>query len=186
MHDNKIIEMLFARDESALAEIARKYGEYCRAAAKRVLDSDRDAEEILNDTYLRAWQSIPPERPVYLRLFLAKIARNLAINRLKEQSRQKRGGGEAELCLHELAEILPSPERIESEYEERELIKKINLFLRTLPERDANIFINRYFHIEPTDIIARRYGLTLANTQKIILRTRNKLKEHLIKEGYEL
>ncbi len=186
MHDNRIIELFFARDERALDEVARRYGSYCRAAAKRILDNNQDAEEILNDTYLRAWQSIPPERPSHLRLFLYKIARNLAINRLKEQSRQKRGDGQTEVCLHELAEFLPSPERIESEYEERELIKKINLYLRTLPERDANIFINRYFHLHDTADIARKYGLTLANTQKILQRTRAKLKEHLIKEGYEL
>ncbi len=186
MHDNRIIELFFARDEAAIAESERKYGSYCRAAAMRIVGNEPDAEEILNDTYLRAWNSIPPERPVHLRLFLAKIARNLAINRLKEQSRQKRGGGEAELCLHELAEFLPSPERIESEYEERELVKKINLCLRTLPERDAGIFINRYFHVEETAAIARKYGMTLAATQKILQRTKAKLKAFLISKGYEI
>ncbi len=187
MDDNRIIELFFARDESAIEQTAKRYGEYCRAAVKRILDSDEDAEEVLNDTYLRAWKSIPPERPEHLRLYLAKIARNLALNRLKERSAERRGGKNAVfLCLDELAQVLPSPERIEDEQEERELIASINRFLRTVPERDASIFINRYFHTEPTDIIARRYGLSQANVQKILLRTRNKLKAHLINEGYEI
>ncbi len=187
MDDNRIIELFFARDESAIEQTAKRYGEYCRAAVKRILDSDEDAEEVLNDTYLRAWKSIPPERPEHLRLYLAKIARNLALNRLKERSAERRGGKNTVfLCLDELAQVLPSPERIEDEQEERELIASINRFLRTVPERDASIFINRYFHTEPTDIIARRYGLSQANVQKILLRTRNKLKAHLINEGYEI
>ncbi len=186
MPDKRIIELFFARDESAIGEVEKKYGSYCRVAVKRIIDSDLDADEILNDTYLRAWDRIPPERPAHLRLFLYKIARNLAINRLKERSSQRRGGAEAMLCLEELGECLPSPERIEDEYEARELVKKINIFLRTVPERDANIFINRYFHVEDTEIIAKRYGLTVENVRKIIMRTRNKLKDHLIKEGYEI
>lgn len=186
MDDRQIIELYFARDERAIAQSAQKYGSYCFTVANNILQSERDAEECVNDTWVKAWNAIPPQRPEHLRLFLAKIVRNLAFNRLKEQNRQKRGGGAVVLALEEIDAFLPASDRVETQAEEAELMRAVNTFLRSLSGRDCNIFINRYFHVESTKAIAKAYGLTEGAVQKILLRTRNKLKRYLESEGYTI
>lgn len=186
MNDRQIIKLYFDRDENAIAETARKYGTYCFSVANNILQSDQDAEECVNDTWLRAWNAIPPQEPDCLRLFLAKITRNLAFNRYKEQNRQKRGGGVITVALEEIDSFLPASDRVETQAEEEELMRTVNRFLRSLSERDCNIFINRYFHVESVRAIAKAYGLTEGNVQKILLRTRNKLKRYLESEGYTI
>lgn len=186
MEDPIIIEMFRQRNEEALTQVKRKYGPYCHSLACGILGNHADAEEVVNDTWLRAWNSIPPQRPVVLKLFLAKITRNLALNRRRDQAAQKRGGGEVDLALEELSECVPAREGIPEAIEGRELAGMIQSFLLTQSPRDRSIFVRRYFCVEELGAIARRHGLTEANTRKILSRTRTKLKEYLNKEGYQV
>lgn len=186
MDDKKIIELYNQRDESAIDHTAKRYGRYCFCIAKNILSSEQDCEECLNDAWHRVWNSIPPKKPSNFRLFLARIVRNLAIDKVKSDSRQKRGGGQLDLALEEIGDIVSDSESIESQMEYEALIRSINSFLRNIPERDCNIFISRYFYIESTQIIADKYSVSEANVHKILSRTRSGLKEYLRSEGYEI
>jgi RNA polymerase sigma-70 factor (ECF subfamily) len=182
--DSKIVELYWQRNENAINETNSKYGAYCYTIADNILHNKEDSEECVSDTWLKAWNAIPPTRPLKLQLFLAKITRNLSFNRFNAKSAEKRGSGEISLVLEELAECIASESDVESEYISKELGKCINAFVRTLPERDCNIFVRRYFFTESISAIASRYGLTDNNVMVILSRTRKKLKTHLIKEGF--
>ena len=183
MEGEAILELYFARDEAALAETNRKYGSYCFTVANAVLDCREDAEETVSDTLLRTWDAIPPQRPKYLRLFLAKIARNLAFTRWRKKNARRRGGGETELALEELAGCIPGGERADDRLNARELAATIRRFLNTLPERDQDIFLRRYFFLEESAVIAARYGMTESKVKMQLSRTRAKLRAHLEGEG---
>ena len=183
MEDKRIIELFFARSEAALVESEKKYGKYLRYIALSVIDDERDCEEIENDTYLRAWNSIPPENPISLKGYLAAICRNLAINRYKSKKAQKRG--ESELALEELAECLPdqsSPDLAER-FALREAIES---FLRSLDRRDRIIFLQRYFYNCPIRDIAQRHSMKESAVTMLLFRTRQRLKDKLTKEGINL
>lgn len=184
MEDSKIIELYWQKNENAIKETNSKYGAYCFAIADNILHNREDSEECVNDTWLKAWNAIPPQKPTKLQIFLAKITRNLSFNRFNARSAEKRGGGEIILVLDELAECLASESDVESEYMAKELCQCIRKFVRTLPERDGNVFVRRYFFTEPVADISKRYGLTENNVMVILSRTRTKLKTHLIKEGF--
>lgn len=184
MDDNQIIALYWSKNERAVAETNRKYGSYCFTIADNVLHNREDSEECVNDTWLHAWNAMPPQKPARLRMFLAKITRNLSFNRFNARTAQKRGGGEIDLVLDELAECIAGESDIENEYAAKELGQCIQKFVRDLPERDGNVFVRRYFFTEPVAVIARRYGLTDNNVMVILSRTRKKLKVHLIKEGF--
>ena len=184
MEDRKIIELYFARDERALEATKEKYGAYCHSLAHTILGNDADAEEAVNDTWLRAWNAIPPLRPKVLKLFLAKITRNLSLNTYRARSARKRGGGEVELALEELGACIPAPGDVQDALDARELGRVIQKFLQTQPQRERSMFVRRYFGIESLISIAEGHGVTEANARKILTRTRNKLKEYLTKEGY--
>ena len=186
MEDQKILELYFARDEQAIAETDRKYGSYCYSVANRILCSKEDSEETVSDTYLRAWNAIPPQRPTFLKLFLAKITRNLAFTRWRKLSAAKRGGGETELVLEELAGCIPGREQIDDGLNAVELAKTIRAFLDTLPDREQDIFLQRYFYVEDPETIARRHKIRQSNVNLILCRTRAKLKTYLKQEGYFL
>lgn len=186
MEDGKIIGLFFARDEQALDETKKKYGSYCFTVANGILGCAEDAEEVVSDTWLKAWESIPPQKPVFLKLFLGKIARNLAFSRWRSRNAYKRGGGETALALEELGECIPGREAVDDRLNEEELAKTIRAFLDTLPEREQDIFLRRYFYAEPTAVTAGRYGMKNDNVLRILSRTRMKLKEYLMKEGYEV
>lgn len=186
MEDGKILDLYFDRDERALTETQTKYGSYCFTVANGILGCAEDAEEVVSDTWLRAWDSIPPKRPTFLRLFLGKIARNLAFTRWRSGHAEKRGGGETELVLEELSECIPGREAVDDALNAKELAKTIRSFLDTLPEREQDIFLRRYFYAEETPAIAVRYGMKEANVLRILSRTRKKLKDYLTKEGYDL
>lgn len=183
MHDNQIVDLYIARDERAIGETNQKYGTYCLQVANHILSDRQDAEETVNDTWLRAWNSIPPNRPGVLKLYLAKITRNLSFSRYRAQTAQKRGGGEIMVALDELAECVGNGEDIESRLDRQELTASIQRLLKTVSLRDRNIFIRRYFFVESIADIAQRYGLKESNVLMILTRVRKKLKEHLIKEG---
>ena len=176
MSDEEIISLFFARDEQALVYTEAKYGPYCFALANAILPIREDAEETVSDTYLKAWQTIPPKRPSVLRMFLAKITRNLAFSRWRNLTAQKRGSGALPLVLEELETML----------EAKELTRTIAAFLDTLPKRDSNIFLRRYFFLEDASAISARYGLRRDAVNQSLSRTRKKLKAHLIQEGYAL
>ena len=184
MNDDQIVALYWQKNADAIIETDSKYGAYCFAIADNILHNMEDAEECVNDTWLNAWNAIPPQKPRSLKVFLAKITRNLSFNRFHAKTAEKRGGGEIDLVLEELAECIASESDVESAYEARELGQSVKLFIRSLPERDGNVFVRRYFFTEPVAAIAKRYGLTENNVMVILSRTRKKLKMQLIKEGY--
>ena len=184
MNDEQILDLYFARDEQALVETDRKYGGYCFTLANSILHNDQDAEETVSDTYLKAWNAIPPKRPSIFKMFLAKITRNLAFSRWRAYSAEKRGGGEMELVLEELEGCLAAPGGVEDAMNAKELARAIRAFLDTLPEREQDIFLRRYFFVEESETIARRYGMKPATVLRTLSRTRMKLKRYLLKEGY--
>ena len=184
MEDSKIVELYWQKNENAIKETNSKYGAYCFSIANNILHNKEDSEECVNDTWLNAWNAMPPQKPTKLQMFLAKITRNLSFNRFNARSAEKRGGGEIVLVLDELAECLASESDVISEYEAKELGQCIRRFVRSLPERDGNVFVRRYFFTEPVAQIAKRYGLTENNVMVILSRTRTKLKNNLIKEGF--
>lgn len=182
MEDNEIIALFWSRSESAVAETARKYGGYCRTIAGNILDSREDTEECLNDTWLAAWDSIPPQRPRTLSVYLGRITRNQALNRRKARNAQKRGGGQAEAVLEELCECIGSGSG-EEQLDGLVLRDAINGFLRSQPEQKRAIFLRRYWAMEPVADIAKAFGLRRGQTATILYRMRQELKEHLEKEG---
>lgn len=184
LEDSEIVALFWARSEDAIAAANGKYGAYCYTVAHNILTSHEDSEECVSDTWLRAWNAIPPQRPGRLAAFFAKITRNLAINRSREQSAEKRGGGALQLALDELSECVASSHDVEREYSRMELERDINRFLRALPARECDVFMSRYFFVEPTETIARRYGMRQSNVYLILSRTRGKLRKFLLEEGY--
>ena len=184
MDDSQIVELYWQKNADAISESAKKYGSYCFAIAEHILRNAEDSEECVNDTWLRAWNAIPPQRPGLLRPFLAKITRNLAFNRFNARNARKRGGGEIALVLDELEECLGGGADAESAYEAKELRQCVRRFVRSLPEREGNVLTRRYFFAEPVADIAKRYGLSENNVMVILSRTRRKLKAFLLKEGY--
>lgn len=186
MEDLRIIELYNQRNEKAIEETISKYGNYCLSIADNILDDPKDSEECVNDTWLKTWESIPPCCPNSLKLFLAKITRNLACNRYNTAKTHKRGRGELPLALEELDELIAGTISVEKEIESRELANALNAFLRTLPPRQCDIFIRRYFYIDSIAAIAKTYGLKESNVLMILSRIRKKLKLHLQSEGYTI
>jgi RNA polymerase sigma-70 factor (ECF subfamily) len=184
MEDSHIIALFWQRNADAIKETDSKYGSYCFVIANNILHNKEDSEECVNDTWLKVWNAIPPQKPSKLQIFLAKITRNLAFNRYNARSAEKRGGGQITLVLDELAECLAAGTHVEGEYEAKELGQSIRLFVRALPERDGNVFVRRYFFTESVSEIAKRYDLTENNVLVILSRTRKKLRIHLVKEGF--
>lgn len=183
MDDGQIVELYWQRSEAAIQETAAKYGPYCRAVAAGILSDPQDTEECLNDTWIGAWNAIPPHRPSRLRLFLGKITRSLACDILRARLAQKRGGGVCMAALEELGECVPSVPGADQVAEDRELERLVNRFLHTLPERECSIFLRRYWYVEPLEDIAARYGLNGNTVKSSLFRTRKKLRAYLEKEG---
>jgi len=184
MEDSRIVALYWQRNPDAIKETENKYGAYCFFIADNILHSKEDAEECVNDTWLKTWDAIPPQSPNKLQLFLAKITRNLSFNRYKARTAEKRGGGEVSLVLDELSECVVGDPTVEQVYAAKELSECIRLFVRALPERDGNVFVRRYFFTESVSEIAKKYALTENHVMVILSRTRKKLKKHLIKEGF--
>lgn len=184
MKDITIVDLFWNRDEAAIGAAREQYGKYCRKIAMNVLGSEEDAEECVSDAFLALWGRIPPERPQSLRAFLGRITRNVAVNRYYQNKSQKRGGGETALVLDELAECLAAPTSVEEEILGHELRDAINRFLRTLSERDCNIFLSRYFYMDAVKEIAARHGFKEDYVRVVLSRTRNKLKKYLEEQHY--
>ena len=183
MTDKEIIDLYWRRAEEAIPETDRVYGPYCHTVAFHLLRSREDAEESVNDTWLAAWNAMPPARPGSLKAFLGKLTRNIAVTRLRRQGSLKRGGGEAALALEELADCLPSGFDLEKTVEQRELCRCLNRFLAALPERQRVIFTGRYFYVLSIEELAERLHMKPAAVKTALYRTRARLLRELEKEG---
>lgn len=184
MQDSEIIALYNERNEAAIKETDAKYGGYAFSVANNILCNREDSEECLNDAYLAVWNSIPPQNPQSLKLFLAKIVRNLSFNRYKAKNRDKRGGGEVELALDELGEIASYSES--ADFDREKFSVCMNTFLRNISARECNVFIRRYFYAQNIESIARKCGMKADNVYAVLSRTRKKLKAYLQKEGFDL
>lgn len=184
MEDEKIIELLESRSESAVAELSRKYGRLCGAVAQRILGDFTETEQCLNDTYFQVWNSIPPAKPASLSAFTAAITRNIALMMLRQKRARKRGGTENELSFDELDEYVSGGRSIESEAERKELVGAINEFLYKLPELKRQLFIRRYWGCCGISELAERFGMSESNVTVTLTRVRKKLKEYLQKRGF--
>ena len=185
MEDSEIIGLYHSRSEDALSQTAQKYGGYCRSIAWSILGNVLDVEETLNDTWLAAWNSIPPQKPRRLSVYLGRITRNLALNRLKAQNTQKRGGGQTEAVLEELRECVGT-DPWDDKISELVLRDAINKFLRGQLARNRAVFLRRYWSMERVEDIAMDLGLRRGQTATILYRMRRELKKHLEKEGINL
>ena len=183
MDDSEIIELYWSRDQTAIEETDRKYGHTCHRIANDILSSPEDSEECFDDTYMATWNSIPPQRPLHLSAYLYRIVRNFSLIRLRELHAQKRGGGKLDLILDELEECVEAPSSVEKEYEAKELAEEIEKFLQTLSNDDQRIFVHRYWLTLPSKEIASRLGFKESKVNTSLHRSRNKLHEHLLKEG---
>lgn len=186
MKDHEIIGLYWERKENAISATAEKYGKYCYSISYNILHNNEDAEECVNDTYLRAWKSMPPQRPKLLSAYLGKITRNLSLNRFKHYTAKKRGHGQAQLVLSELEDCIPTKTSLEQIVEEKILVSSINHFLYALPEQKRNIFICRYWYLFSIRDIAEKYKMSENKITTLLFRMRKKLKLHLEKEGISL
>ena len=184
MEDKQIVDLYWERSESAIAETEKKYGRYCHYIAYQILENDEDAKEIVNDTYLKTWETIPPKRPDSLKPYVGMISRQLALNAYEEQHAQKRG--QITLVLDELAECLPGNDEDWDVVSGVALHDSLNTFLRGLPSKTRNIFIRRYWYTSSIAEIAEEYSMKDSAVAMLLLRTRNKLKTHLQKEGFNV
>lgn len=181
MEDSQIIDLYWNRNENAIAQTAQKYGNFCHAIAFNVLSIHEDAEECVNDTYVQAWNSIPPQRPLMLKAWLGKVVRNLAINLWDKNHAQKRYQG-MDLVLDELEECVPAAKTVENAIEDKELGRVISGWLRTLKEDDRNLFVRRYWSGESVNDLADEWGISPNKLAQRMFRLRNSLKAALEKE----
>lgn len=184
MEDERIIQLFESRDEAAIREAREKYGRYCGKIAANLLPDRRDAEECVQDALLGAWNAIPPERPRVLQAYLGKLTRSAALNKLRAQLAQKRGGGAKPTALEELEECVPDRARAEDRLEARELAGAIDAFLDGLPETDRRIFLRRYWYFDDVKSIAARFGFSQSKVKMTLKRRRDELAKALRKEGY--
>ena len=179
MEDEKIVDLYWARSEKAVSETAAKYGKYCRTIAFNILASEEDAEECLNDTWMKAWNSMPQNRPSRLAPYLGKLTRWLSLTRLRENNSLKRGGGELPLVLDELAEVLDSGVDIQRDLEIRELNLALRRLLDSLEKDERDVFLSRYWYMASVQEIAEKFGFSQSKVSTMLHRTRKKLLRQL-------
>ena len=185
MDDKQIVDLYWARSERAIEETEHKFGSYCRTVSYNILANTEDAEECVNDTWLKAWNSMPTHRPSRLAPYLGKLARWLSLNRLRENNSLRRGGGELPLILDELAETLDSGEDTEQELEIRELNRGLRRLVEALGKDEKDVFLSRYWYMASVKEIAEKTGFSESKVKTMLHRTRNKLREQLRCGGYE-
>ena len=183
MEDRKIVDLYWQRDENAIPETAAKFGGYCRTIAYNILSDAEDAEECLNDTWLRAWNTMPTNRPSRLAPYLGKLSRWISLTRLREKTSLKRGGGETELVLDELSEAVDSGADVEKAVELKELNAALRRFLKSLGETERQVFLARYWFIASIAEIAEKFGFSESKVNSMLHRTRKKLLGYLKEEG---
>lgn len=184
MEDKKIVDLYIQRSEQAVTETQSKYGNYCFSIAYQILANNEDAEESVNDTYIDAWNSIPPHKPAILSTFLGKITRRISIDRWRTRNAKKRGRGEMPLVLEELAECIEGNNSIEQELEQKRLSEVINTFVLGLPMMEQKVFLCRYWYMDSIDSICKQFGFSESKVKSMLYRTREKLKLVLEKEDF--
>ncbi len=186
MDDNKIIGLFESRNQLAIGAVSDKYGDYCMKISMNILGNTSDSEENVNDTYMQVWNSIPPQKPHSLMAYIARIARNLAINKVRHNKAQKRSASESDLSLSELDDCTPSGVSVENEAEVKMLSRHISDFLYTQKEDVRKVFVRRYFYCDSIEDIAESFGFSISKVKSILMRTRDKLSTYLQKEGYDI
>lgn len=184
MVDEEIIEMYFERSERAVSETADKYGGWCMKISNEILHDSRDSEEVVNKSYLKLWNTIPPTRPQSLKAYLGRIVRNLSLCCLRNNNAKKRGGSEVQLLTDELAEVLPSSDNFEDNLQQQILKSLFDSFLDGHSADERVIFVRRYWYMNSIPDIARDFHMKESAVKMLLKRTRDKLKAFLEKEGY--
>lgn len=183
MEDHEIINLYYDRAQQAITETSGKYNAYCMHIARAILGDEEDAKECVNDTWLKAWNTIPPQKPKHLAAYLGRITRNASIDRMRTRTRKQRGGHETELVLEELQDCIAHSTNVEREIEGRELTAAINVFLGTLSAFDRNVFVCRYWYLDPVRDIAKATHASESRIKSILFRLRKKLRVYLEEEG---
>lgn len=184
MEDSHIIQLFFDRAERAIEALSVKYGKLCYRIAYNILTNDRDAEECENDTYLRVWDTVPPTCPDNLRAYVSRIVRNLALDRVRYQARQKRSMP-TDLVLSELSECIPAPVSVEADADDT-VVQALTAYLNTLDDLTRVLFVRRYFYMDSVEMLARQFDMNASSVSSKLTRTRARLKTHLEKEGIVL
>ncbi len=185
MEDKEIVELYWARSEAAIVETEKKYGRYCRYIACRIVGNELDAEEIVSDTYLKTWNTIPPNRPDLLKPYIGMITRQLSYNAYEARGAKKRGG-QMELLLDELSECIPDGDSGMDMGESVALRDALNRFIASLPEKTQMIFLRRYWYAGSVAEIAVEYSMTENHVSVLLFNVRKKLKKYLSMEGFEV
>ena len=184
MEDSRIVDLYWERSEQAICETQLKYDHYCFSIANNILPFREDAEESVNDTYLTAWNIMPPNRPSALSTFLGKLTRRISIDRWRNLSAEKRGGGTVPIALDELAACIPGGSDPEADVEAKELAEAIGRFLDTVSYTERKVFLMRYFDLAKLQDIADSHNMSTGKVKSMLHRTRSKLRIALQKEGY--
>lgn len=184
MEDIQIIDLYWKRSEQAISETDTKYGPYCYKIAYNILTNKEDSEESVYDTYMDAWNAMPPHKPTLLASFLGKITRRISIDRWRGRTAAKRGGKEIDLALDELEWCVTDSRSLEDELDRKELIRTVNQFLASLSVTERRVFLQRYWAMESIDTIAVTYNFSQSKVSSMLHRTRQKLRIILDKEGF--
>lgn len=184
MDDEQIVSLYWQRDESAIRETEEKYSRYLTKIAYNILADREDSRESVNDTYLAAWNSMPPHRPGVLSAYLAKLTRRISITRFRYRNREKRKGSEYEISLSELGDCVSGGNTTEEAVNVKLLAQTIGAFLRQQSEETRNVFIGRYYFLDSVKEVAAYCGITESKCKTVLHRTRLALREYLEKEGF--
>ena len=185
MEDEKIIDLYWDRDQSAILKTEEKYGSYCHRIAWNILYNKEDCEECINDTWMRAWNAMPTERPNILSAFLGAITRNLSLDRYRKQHAKKRGEGEVAFVFDELQDCLMA-EGPEQQMDANLLVAALNRFLERMEKENRIIFVRRYWYMDSIDAIAKRFSISESKVKSSLFRSRNKLRDYLQQEGFSI
>ena len=183
MEDERIIELYWRRDEDAVRQTNQKYGPYCYRIAHNILKNEEDSKECVNDTWFKAWTVIPPQRPDFFQAFLGRITRNLSLDRYRRTRASKRGGGSMDVIYEELAECIADAGTEESRTDTIVITDAVTQFLTGLSKDARIIFVRRYWYADSVSQIAQHYGMSESKVKSSLMRSRNKLKAFLEKEG---
>ncbi len=186
MKDAEIVELYWSRNENAIAETKLQFHAYLMKIAMQILGNEEDAKECINDAYLAAWNSMPPNRPEKLSTYLGRLMRQTAIDHWRRKNRQKRKGSEYALSLEELDDLLSDNKTPEQELDGALLEQAIGRFLKELPAQERNLFLGRYYYCDPIKEVAAYCGMKEAKAKSMLFRTRKRLKGFLEKEGFTL
>lgn len=186
MQDEKIVDLYWQRDESAIQETAQKYGRYLTKIAYNILSNQEDSEESVNDTYLNAWNSMPPHKPGILSTYLAKLTRRVSIDIFRRRTREKRQASEYAVSLSELSDCVTDGGTPEDALNVQLLAEAINTFLRGQSEEARNTFVGRYYFLDPLKEVAGYCGMSESKAKSMLYRTRRDLWNYLKEEGFDL